>query len=218
MTQIQRDGQTDGRRVEKLGGTLQKAAYGSPPKNTSSPTCLVSKEPSSTVFRSLTSLPNKAHKTSAGVHAAPLMVLHVYTTVGLVYMHVPAWTFAVCLFSPLLHVCCEFAANPVYSTWNIKKWRWRCLCAGIGWGCVMILSRAVHSGNGCLAHPLITSMFPPNSPFTVIPLVFPLSKWPSCLKRFLLLIAGRGVFSSWDERTEKLRVVTAQQFWFHRIS
>lgn len=37
MTQIQRGGEMDGRRVEKLVGTLQKAAYGSPSPKTPPP-------------------------------------------------------------------------------------------------------------------------------------------------------------------------------------
>lgn len=82
-------------------------------------------------------------------------------------------------------------ANTQRRAWNIKRWRWRCPRSRIGWGCVIILSRAMSCGNSCLAHPLITSMFTtPSPPPATITLVFPLSKWPSCLKRFLLLIAA----------------------------
>ena len=62
-------------------------------------------------------------------------------------------------------VCvCVCIVNTQHTTWNIKRWRWRCPCAGIGWGCVMILSRAMSCGNGCLAHPLI--LLPCSPPHT----------------------------------------------------
>lgn len=113
--------------------------------------------------------------------------------------YAPIWICSLCLFRTVcMHscMCCVCACasmcivNTQRTTWNIKRWRWRCPCAGIGWGRVMILSRAMSCGNGCLAHPLITSMFTPPPPLLTITLVFPLSKWPSCLRRFLLLIVG----------------------------
>lgn len=165
---------------------------------------LVSKGPSSTIFRSLTPRPNTALKDSHADTALLLSVFsHVFTAYRQIYIHVkhaslygyaglvcfglraciPAW----------MHACVRVwvslcILNTKSSTWNIKRWRWRCPSAGIGWGRVMILSRSMSCGNGCLAHPLITSMFTPTS----ITLVFLLSKWPSCLRRFLLLIARGG--------------------------
>ena len=124
--------------------------------------------------------------------------LHIFTAYGQINMCVTicAYMETQCLFRALcihscMHVLCVCIENTLCNTSNIKRWRWRCPCAGIGWGRVMILSRAMSCDNGCLAHPLITSMFTP--PTTII-LVFPLSKWPSCLRRFLLLIA-RGEYS-----------------------
>lgn len=93
------------------------------------------------------------------------VLIHQYSTCLFVQGCVHAWCARVVKLWVKIWVCvCVSVMNTHCTTWNIKRWRWRCPCAGIGWGCVMILSRAMSCGNGCLAHPLITSMFNPPPP------------------------------------------------------
>lgn len=192
---------------EALCGKLRQTTYGIPPCP-----CLVSKGPLLQYSGLWPVCQIQTNKNSAAdeallfyMYLQPMdrftcvfkyepVLIHQYSTCLFVQGCVHAWCARVVKLWVKIWVCvCVSVMNTHCTTWNIKRWRWRCPCAGIGWGCVMILSRAMSCGNGCLAHPLITSMF--NPPPATITLVFPLSKWPSCLRRFPLSDCGRGVFS-----------------------
>lgn len=108
MTQIRwdrwTDGQTEARSYETCCRKLMATDPLPPPTtHTLSSTGSVSKEPFATVFRSLTSLPNKAHKTSAA-DAAPPMVLHVFTAIG-THLHACYFLDTHCVFV-LVHASC----------------------------------------------------------------------------------------------------------------
>lgn len=224
MTQIRWDRQADGQWGEKAG---RHSAESWGKLHMGSPLMPGLQGTSSTIFRPLACLPNTAQwkkKLLLTKHFCFICTYSVWTELHVrlpksLYWQISAMKgVGVCsklaasmmgtycktaCESMSVHVCvCVSVVNTHCTTWNIKKWRWRCRCATIGWGCVMILSRAMSCGNGCLAHPLITSMFT-TIPATIT-LVFPLSRWPSCLRRFLLSDCRRGGCSRCTARTKQL--------------
>lgn len=160
---------------EALCGKLRQTTYGIPPRP-----CLVSKGPLLQYSGLWPVCQIQTNKNSAAdeallfyMYLQPMdrftcvfkyepVLIHQYSTCLFVQGCVHAWCARVVKLWVKIWVCvCVSVMNTHCTTWNIKRWRWRCPCAGIGWGCVMILSRAMSCGNGCLAHPLITSMFNP---------------------------------------------------------
>lgn len=169
-----------------------------------SPSCLVSKGPSSTIFRSLTSLPNIVKQNQHCRCSASLGFTCIYSLwTDLPYA--PIWRHSLCLFRAgcrrsCMHVCvcvyvhCEQPAI----IWNIKRWRWRCPWLGLAgdvswssarlWAMVMVVW-PTHSLLPCSTphhhHPCF-----PTEQMTFMPeMIFPPDCW-------------RGVFST--ARTKQL--------------
>lgn len=166
MTQIWWDSQTDGQRGKEAmrqAGTLQRAEANCiwTPPHACSPR-------GRALQYSGLSLPNPAQKTTRPSPGFAWFYslwtdLHLLRT----YVDMQCWFRTACVCIPestrvhVSHVCVCAVRKHQHTPWNIKRWRWRCPCAGIGSGRVVILSRAMSCGNGCRAHPLITTMFNP---------------------------------------------------------
>ena len=194
MTQIQWDRQTDGRTVRWEARRHSAENWGI----WTSPTCWISKGLLSTV---------KTHNIK---RIKPVLSMQLFLRFSMFLQLLDRFTcvkpygYALCIRSGLcscnfcvLSMCVE---NTLHSAWNIKRWRWRCPFARIGCRCVMILSRAMSCGNGCRAHPLITSMFTPHQ---YLP-CFPTEQMTFMPETISPLDCGMGVFSRCTERSKQL--------------
>ena len=201
MTQIRWDRQTDGQAGRHSAESWSKLHMDSPPPMPGLQGAVLYNIQVSHFSAKYSAKKKKKHTALPTQHFSQF--LHVFTAYGQIYMcviHIRLYGYAVCVCSgrcayipACMRVLCACALRTPSAPHKILKGedgdvRVLRLAGDVSWSsaelwAVIMVVWPTHSLLPC-SPPRNTNTT------TTITLVFPLSKWPSCLRRFLLLIAG----------------------------